>query len=142
MPTFKLGSPLLQMIAGAAQADVAILVVDATPNGFEAGFIEGGQTKEHAVLVRSLGVSELIVAVNKMDETGWSQVRFEEIQSQLLDFLKQIGFKPANVTFGIFPSSFSSSLYEKKNYNFFSPGSFSALLCKNHSNSIGGLRFF
>ncbi len=119
------------MIAGAAQADVAILVVDATPNGFEAGFIEGGQTKEHAVLVRSLGVSELIVAVNKMDETGWSQARFEEIQSQLLDFLKQIGFKPANVTFGIFfPFLFLLLCMKKKKYNFFSPGSFSALLCK------------
>jgi elongation factor 1 alpha-like protein len=87
------------MIAGAAQADVAVLVVDASPNGFEQGFENGGQTKEHAILVRSLGVTELVVAVNKMDETGWSQARFFEIHALLLDFLVQLGFKAKSLTF-------------------------------------------
>ncbi len=55
------------MISGAAQADLALLAVDASPGEFEAGFERGGQTREHALLVRSLGVKELIVGVNKMD---------------------------------------------------------------------------
>jgi elongation factor 1 alpha-like protein len=55
------------MISGTSQADMALLVVDAAPGEFEAGFDRGGQTREHALLVRSLGVRELIVGVNKMD---------------------------------------------------------------------------
>lgn len=55
------------MISGAAQADVALLVVDGSPGEFEAGFERGGQTREHAWLVRSLGVKEIIVGINKMD---------------------------------------------------------------------------
>jgi elongation factor 1 alpha-like protein len=55
------------MISGTSQADMALLVVDASPGEFEAGFDRGGQTREHALLVRSLGVRELIVGINKMD---------------------------------------------------------------------------
>lgn len=87
------------MISGAAQADVAVLVVDATPSGFDDGFIDGGQTKEHAILVRSLGVSELVVAVNKMDSVGWARDRFDAVREQLLPFLRQTGFKDKNVRF-------------------------------------------
>lgn len=87
------------MISGAAQADVAILVVNAGTGEFESGFDFGGQTREHAILVRSLGVTQLIVAVNKLDTTDWSKPRFEELKGKLTDFLKGIGFKLENVTF-------------------------------------------
>lgn len=58
------------MISGAAQADCALLVVDAITGEFEAGFDRGGQTREHLLLVRSLGVSQVIVAVNKLDQVS------------------------------------------------------------------------
>uniref|UniRef100_A0A3Q2SYM5 HBS1-like protein n=1 Tax=Fundulus heteroclitus TaxID=8078 RepID=A0A3Q2SYM5_FUNHE len=87
------------MITGAAQADVAVLVVDASRGEFEAGFEAGGQTREHALLVRSLGVTQLAVAVNKMDQVSWQQERFQEISSKLGHFLKQAGFKESDVFF-------------------------------------------
>ncbi|XP_036171845.1 HBS1-like protein isoform X3 [Myotis myotis] len=86
------------MITGAAQADVAVLVVDASRGEFEAGFETGGQTREHGLLVRSLGVTQLAVAVNKMDQVNWQQERFQEITGKLGHFLKQAGFKiPSNL---------------------------------------------
>ena len=67
------------MISGAAQADTAVLVVDGATGAFEKGFEGGGQTREHALLVRSLGVQQLVVAVNKLDA-----VRFIDFLSLLL----------------------------------------------------------
>lgn len=141
------------MISGAAQADVAILVVNATRGEFETGFESGGQTREHTMLIRyfkrvrgtfrtdaycfhcvnylsvdkclawvdeylvvgryfnstesillidtpfhrSLGVSQLAVAVNKLDTCAWSQDRFNEIVAALRPFLKQTGFNEQSV---------------------------------------------
>eukprot|EP00050_Salpingoeca_kvevrii_P016325 m.54423 g.54423 ORF g.54423 m.54423 type:complete len:862 (-) comp6845_c3_seq1:26-2611(-) len=87
------------MITGAAQADVAVLVINATTGEFEAGFDLGGQTREHALLLRSLGVAQVIIAVNKMDTIDWSQGRFEEIREKMKPFLKSSGFKDQNITF-------------------------------------------
>lgn len=87
------------MICGANQADCAILVVDATRGEFETGFEQGGQTREHALLVRSLGVNQIGVAVNKLDNENWSKQRFDEIVVKLKVFLKQAGFKDSDVTF-------------------------------------------
>lgn len=58
------------MISGASQADCALLVVDSAVGEFEAGFERGGQTREHLLLVRSLGVSQVVVAVNKLDQVS------------------------------------------------------------------------
>lgn len=87
------------MISGAGQADVALMVVDATTGEFESGFDLGGQTREHALLARSLGVTQLAVAVNKLDTVSWSKARFDEIVNKLKSFLKQAGFKDSDVTF-------------------------------------------
>ncbi|XP_067935703.1 HBS1-like protein isoform X3 [Watersipora subatra] len=87
------------MITGAAQADCALLVVNATNGEFETGFELGGQTREHTILIRSLGVSQLVVAINKMDTVNWSQTRFLEIASKLSVFLKQTGFKDADIQY-------------------------------------------
>jgi elongation factor 1 alpha-like protein len=87
------------MITGAAQADVALLVVDSTVGEFESGFEAGGQTREHTMLVRSLGVSQLAVVVNKLDNVKWDQKRYKEIKEKLSHFLKQTGFKDSDVTF-------------------------------------------
>jgi elongation factor 1 alpha-like protein len=85
------------MIAGASQADFAVLVIDASPGEFEAGL--RGQTKEHALLVRSMGVSKVVVAVNKMDRTCWSQERFQDVQQQMSGFLVAAGFKKEKLSF-------------------------------------------
>jgi elongation factor 1 alpha-like protein len=85
------------MISGASQADFAVLVIDASTNNFESGL--RGQTKEHALLVRSMGVQKLIVAVNKMDLANWSLDRFTEIQQQTTAFLTQANFAPKNISF-------------------------------------------
>ena len=95
------------MITGAASADVGLLVVAATPGEFEAGFEpsdshhRGGQTREHIILSRGLGVSQLLVAVNKLDaaDPSWSEGRFEEIKGRILPFLQTNGFKPHRVRF-------------------------------------------
>ncbi|EER41538.1 elongation factor Tu [Histoplasma capsulatum H143] len=85
------------MIAGASQADFAVLVLDATTGNFESGL--RGQTKEHALLVRSMGVQRIVVAVNKMDAAGWSHDRFDEIQQQTASFLTTAGFQAKNISF-------------------------------------------
>ena len=82
------------MISGAAQADVACLVISARKGEFETGFEKGGQTREHVLLAKTLGVRKLIVVVNKMDDSTvqWQRNRWDEIQQKLLTYLKTVGF--------------------------------------------------
>jgi len=87
------------MISGAAQADCAILVIDSKKNAFEAGFSHGGQTKEHAILARCLGVTQLIVAVNKLDMNEWEKPAFENICAIIEPFLLTIGYKQENIRY-------------------------------------------
>lgn len=75
------------MIAGACQADYAALVISAKTGEFESGFEKGGQTREHAMLAKCLGVMKLIVVINKMDEDNWSKTRFDFIKETLSPFL-------------------------------------------------------
>ncbi len=89
------------MITGASEADAAILVVSARPGEFEAGISPGGQTREHASLLKILGVNQIVVAINKMDDpqVNWSQERYEEIKNEVSRFLKQLGFKVDKIRF-------------------------------------------
>jgi elongation factor 1 alpha-like protein len=87
------------MISGASQADCSLLVVDAAIGEFEAGFERGGQTREHLLLVRSLGVSQVIVAVNKLDLVNWDKSRYDDICNLLRPFLVQSGFHPSKSSF-------------------------------------------
>ncbi|XP_071976774.1 eukaryotic peptide chain release factor GTP-binding subunit ERF3A isoform X2 [Engystomops pustulosus] len=84
------------MIGGASQADLAVLVISARKGEFETGFEKGGQTREHAMLAKTAGVKHLIVLINKMDDptVNWSIDRYEECKEKLVPFLKKVGFNP------------------------------------------------
>merc|ERR1712142_1335537 len=90
------------MIGGASQADLAVLVISARKGEFETGFERGGQTREHAMLVKTAGVKHLVVAINKMDDptVQWDQGRYDEIVGKLSPWLsKQVGYKKDQVHF-------------------------------------------
>jgi len=82
------------MIEGTAQADVGVLVISARKGEFETGFDRGGQTREHAMLAKTLGIQRLIVLVNKMDEptVKWDKGRYDQIEEKLTPFLKSWGY--------------------------------------------------
>jgi len=89
------------MITGISQADVALLVV-ASPSGeFEAGIAKNGQTREHALLAYTLGVKQMIVGVNKMDEktVNFAEARYNEIKDNVSLYLKKVGYDPTKVNF-------------------------------------------
>jgi len=89
------------MITGTSQADCGVLIVAAGTGEFEAGISKNGQTREHALLAYTLGVKQLIVAVNKMDSTEppYSEARFSEIQKEVSSYIKKIGYNPETVAF-------------------------------------------
>jgi elongation factor 1-alpha len=89
------------MITGASQADGAILFVSAKRGEFEAGIGPGGQTREHGFLAFTLGVNQLVVAVNKMDDASvnWSQERYNEVKNEVSRMLKMIGYKVEKIPF-------------------------------------------
>ena len=89
------------MITGTSQADCAVLIIDSTPGGFEAGISKDGQTREHALLAFTLGVKQMIVALNKMDSTSppYSQARYDEISKEVTAYLKRVGYNPAKIPF-------------------------------------------
>ena len=87
------------MITGTSQADVAVLVIDSAPGGFEGGWASEGQTKEHALLAFTLGVKQMIVALNKMDSCAYSESRYNDIKEEVSGYLKKVGYKPAKINF-------------------------------------------
>jgi sulfate adenylyltransferase large subunit len=81
---------LKNMLTGASQADVAVLIVDANE-----GIME--QTRRHAYLLDMLGLKKVLVVANKMDLVGYAGQRFEKIKDELLKFLKSINIAPLYV---------------------------------------------
>ncbi len=80
------------MITGASQADAAILVC-AAKEGVQA------QTKEHVFLARTLGINQLIIALNKMDEVNYDKARYDAVKADLGNLLKMVGYKPDEMHF-------------------------------------------
>ena len=89
------------MITGASQADAAILFVSAKKGEFESGIGAGGQTREHAFLAFTLGVRQLVVAINKMDDpsVNWSKERYDEIKNEVSRMVRLVGYNPAVINF-------------------------------------------
>jgi len=89
------------MITGTSQADVAILIIASGEGEFEAGISKNGQTREHALLAFTLGVKQMIVCINKMDDksVNYSQKRYEEIMTEVSAYLKKVGYNPERVPF-------------------------------------------
>jgi elongation factor 1-alpha len=89
------------MITGASQADAALLVVSARKGEFEAGVSAGGQTREHAFLLRTLGIEQLVVVINKMDDAppAWSKDRYNEMVTEVKTLLKAAQFDPTKILF-------------------------------------------
>ncbi|EGW32816.1 uncharacterized protein SPAPADRAFT_60161 [Spathaspora passalidarum NRRL Y-27907] len=90
-----------EMIGGASQADVGILVISARKGEYETGFEKGGQTREHALLAKTQGVNKIIVVVNKMDDptVDWSEERYNECTTKLGLFLKGIGYNKDDIVY-------------------------------------------
>ncbi|CAK7325512.1 unnamed protein product [Dovyalis caffra] len=89
------------MITGTSQADCAVLIIDSTTGGFEAGISKDGQTREHALLAFTLGVRQMICCCNKMDATTpkYSKARYDEIVKEVSSYLKKVGYNPDKIPF-------------------------------------------
>jgi len=89
------------MITGTSQADLAVLIVASSTGEFEAGISKDGQTREHALLAYTLGVKQMRVAMNKMDNTTppYSESRYKEIKEEVSNFLKKTGYDPEKIPF-------------------------------------------
>jgi len=94
------------MITGASQADAAILVVDAR-DGVQA------QTKEHIFLSRTIGINQLIVAINKMDRVNYEEKRFNEVKKDVSSLLKIIGFKIDKIPFVPISAFYGENIIKK-----------------------------
>jgi elongation factor 1-alpha len=87
------------MITGASEADAAILVISVKPGETEASIEPGGQGREHAFLAKTLGVGQIVVALNKMDDVGYQEARYKEVKDNVEKMLKSVGFNTAKVHF-------------------------------------------
>lgn len=87
----------IQTTKGISQADIAVLIVSAARGEFEFSIKTYGYTKELALTSFSLGISQIVVCINKLDHETWSEDRYNFIKSQLFDYLQSIGFTSENI---------------------------------------------
>ena len=87
------------MITGASEADASVLVVSVKPGETEAATEPGGQAREHAFLSRTLGVNQIAVALNKMDDVNYTEARFKEVKETVEKMLKLVGYNTTKVNF-------------------------------------------
>jgi elongation factor 1-alpha len=82
------------MITGASQADAALMVISAkTGEGVQE------QTKEHAWLLKVLGIKQIIAVINKMDTVNYDEKRFNEVKEEATKLFKMIGYKVEEIPF-------------------------------------------
>jgi elongation factor 1-alpha len=103
------------MVTGASQADGAVLFISAKRGEYEAGTNPGGQTREHAFLAKTLGVDQMVVAVNKMDDptVNWSQQRYDEVKDGVSRLLKMVGYDVGKIHFVPTSGWTGDNLYNK-----------------------------
>ena len=103
------------MVTGASQADGTVLFISAKRGEYEAGTNPGGQTREHAFLAKTLGVDQIVVAVNKMDDSSvdWSEQRYEEVKDGMTRLLKMVGYNTDKVHFVPTSGWTGDNLYNK-----------------------------
>ena len=87
------------MITGASEADCAVLVLSAKEGETDTAIAPGGQAREHAFLLKTLGVAQIIVAVNKMDAADYKEDAYKAVVEKGKELVKQCGYKPDNVPF-------------------------------------------
>ena len=87
------------MITGASEADCAVLVLSAKEGETDTAIAPGGQAREHAFLLKTLGVAQIIVAVNKMDSADYKEDAYKAVVEKGRELIKQCGYKPDNVPF-------------------------------------------
>ncbi|HII36398.1 MAG TPA: translation elongation factor EF-1 subunit alpha [Nitrosopumilaceae archaeon] len=85
------------MITGASEADCAVLVLSAKEGETDTAIAPGGQAREHAFLLRTLGVGQIIVAINKMDDSNYSEQAFKAAKDKAEKLIKSVGYKIENV---------------------------------------------
>ncbi|MGI0078619.1 MAG: translation elongation factor EF-1 subunit alpha [Nitrososphaerales archaeon] len=89
------------MITGASEADAAVVLVSGKKGETEVGAGAGGQTREHAFLLKTLGVNQIVVCINKMDDPliAYKEDRYNEVKAEMEKLLKSVGFNVAKIRF-------------------------------------------
>ncbi len=87
------------MITGASEADAAVLIVSAKKGEEDVALGPGGQAREHAFLLKTLGVNQLVVGINKMDDqtVKYNEARFNEAKEDVSNLLKTVGYNMAKI---------------------------------------------